>query len=130
MRQWFPLIIIIPVIEMFLLFLSGKYIGIFPTILIVIATGFIGFRLAKSQGTRLLYRIREDVSYGRMPGDVILEGFLVLIGGIFLLFPGYLTDFAGLLLMIPLLRRKILGLMRKWLMRQFKNGNFIFTYRK
>jgi len=115
---------------MFLLFLSGKYIGIFPTILIVIATGFIGFRLAKSQGTRLLYRIREDVSYGRMPGDVILEGFLVLIGGIFLLFPGYLTDFAGLLLMIPLLRRKILGLMRKWLMRQFKNGNFIFTYRK
>ena len=130
MRSWFPLIIIIPIIEMFLLFLSGKYIGILPTILIVIATGFIGFRLAKSQGTSILIKIREDLSYGRIPGEPVMEGFLVLIGGIFLLFPGYLTDLAGFLLMIPILRRKIIIGIRRWLLHQFQKGNLIFTFRR
>lgn len=130
MRRWFPLVIIIPIIEMYLLFLSGKYIGFFPTLLIVIATGFIGFRLAKSQGTSILEKIRQDLSYGRPPGDRVLEGFLVLIGGIFLLFPGYLTDLAGLILMIPLVRRRLTGVIRKWLLHEFQKGNIIFTFRR
>jgi UPF0716 protein FxsA len=129
-RPWFPLIIIIPIIEIYLLFLSGKYIGFLPTLLIVIATGMIGFRLAKSQGTSILIKIKADMSYGRMPGDSVLEGFLVLLGGIFLIFPGYLTDLAGFLLMIPFVRKRFVNILRKWIMKQFQKGNFSFTFRR
>ena len=130
MRQWLPFVIIIPIIEIFLLYLSGKYIGFLPTLLIVIATGVIGFRLAKSQGIMILVKIREDLSLGRIPGDRVLEGFLVLMGGVFLLFPGYLTDLAGFLLLIPLVRRKLTNVLRRWIMHQLKKGNFIFTFRR
>ncbi|MGV3488689.1 MAG: FxsA family protein [Tuberibacillus sp.] len=130
MRRWFPLIIIIPVIEMILLYLSGKFIGLLPTLLIVIATGFIGFRLARSQGASILMRIREDLSHGRIPGERAIEGFLILIGGIFLVFPGYLTDLAGFLLMVPQWRRKLIHAFQKWITYRFQRGHFFFMFRR
>jgi UPF0716 protein FxsA len=69
--------------------------------MLVILTGAWGAYLAKSQGYSILARIQAETAAGRVPTAELIDGLLVLIGGIVLLTPGLLTDLAGFCLMIP-----------------------------
>ncbi|WP_147532602.1 FxsA family protein [Bacillus marasmi] len=104
MRYLFLLIIIIPAAEIGFLMYSGKLIGILPTILLIILSGIVGSYLAKKEGLETIRKAQEQMSYGEMPGDAILDGICVLIGGTLLLSPGFITDFVGLFLLIPYTR--------------------------
>ena len=75
--------------------------GLPATILLVILTGAWGAYLAKSQGYSILARIQAETAAGRVPTKELIDGLLVLIGGIVLLTPGLLTDLAGFCLMLP-----------------------------
>lgn len=118
MRYLFLLIIIIPAAEIGFLMYSGKMIGILPTILLIILSGVVGAYLAKQQGLETIRKAQEEMRYGNMPGDAILDGICVLIGGTLLLSPGFITDFVGLLLLIPYTRvffkKMIARAMTKW----------------
>ncbi len=105
--------IIIPLIELVILIKVGSYIGLWPTILIVVLTGIVGASLARYQGFIIVNKIRSDVSSGRVPARELIDGLLVLIGGIVLLTPGFLTDICGFILLIPLTRNLIKGIVRK-----------------
>lgn len=105
--------IIIPLIELVILIKVGSYIGLWPTILIVVLTGVIGASLARYQGFIIINKIRSDVSSGRVPARELIDGLLVLIGGIVLLTPGFLTDIFGFILLIPFTRNQIKGFVRK-----------------
>ena len=107
----------IPLIELLLLIKIGKIIGAIPTILIVILTGILGAALTKSQGILTLNKIRNEVNIGRLPTENLLNGILILIGGIVLLTPGLLTDIFGFLLLIPQTRK----LFRKIVKNRLKN---------
>ncbi|MGI9533802.1 MAG: FxsA family protein [Thermodesulfobacteriota bacterium] len=93
--------IIIPLIELVILIKVGSYIGLWPTILIVILTGILGASLARHQGFMIINKIKSDVNSGRVPAQELIDGLLVLMGGIVLLTPGFLTDILGFLLLIP-----------------------------
>ncbi len=90
----------------------GATIGLPPTIGIVILTGALGAWAARTQGFYVLARIQEEISRERLPGVHLLDGGLVLVGGVLLITPGLLTDIIGFALMIPavreLIRRRIL----------------------
>ena len=105
--------IIIPLIELVILIKVGSYIGLWPTILIVVLTGIVGASLARYQGFIIVNKIRSDVSSGRVQARELIDGLLVLIGGIVLLTPGFLTDICGFILLIPLTRNLIKGIVRK-----------------
>lgn len=92
--------IIVPLVELAILIKASSYIGLWNTILIVILTGILGAALTKHQGFMVLNKIRATASRGRVPQELI-DGFLVLAGGIVLLTPGFLTDICGFLLLIP-----------------------------
>ena len=96
--------IIVPLVELAILLKVGSYIGLLPTLGVVILTGILGAALARQQGFMILNRIRTDIGSGRVPAHEIIDGFLILIGGIVLLTPGFLTDLFGFLLLIPLTR--------------------------
>ena len=104
--------IIIPLIELVILIKVGSYIGLWPTILIVVLTGVVGAALARYQGFLIINKIRSDVSSGRVPARELIDGLLVLIGGIVLLTPGFLTDIFGFVLLIPVTRNLIKGFVR------------------
>jgi len=87
------LFVLVPIIELCILLEIGKNIGIFFTITLVIFTGIIGAYLVKNQGCQM--------NSGMIPTDSLIEGLLVLIGGIFLITPGLMTDIIGFLLVIP-----------------------------
>jgi UPF0716 protein FxsA len=92
---------LVPLIELFLLVKLGAVIGIGATVLIVISTGVLGAWLARRQGLGVLRRLSEDLNEGRLPGDTLIDGLLILIAGALLLTPGLITDTIGFLLLVP-----------------------------
>lgn len=120
----------IPIIELAILIKLNQYIGLGYTLLIVFFTGIVGAYLAKSEGKGILNRIRFEMSQGRMPGDELLNGLCVLIGGAFLLTPGILTDFTGFMLVVPFTRSIVKGYLKKKIRQMIDEGTFIFYYRK
>ena len=107
---------IIPIIEIYLLIEIGSMFGALTAVTLVILTGFLGAFLARMQGLQTLYRIQESLREGKMPSGELLDALLIVIAGLVLLTPGFLTDLAGFLLLIPATRNSI----KYWLRRQIE----------
>ncbi|WP_246941143.1 FxsA family protein [Bacillus pinisoli] len=100
-RLLLALIIIVPALEIGLLILSGKTFGVAVTILLIISTGVLGAWLAKKQGLRAIQAVQLQISRGQVPGDAIIDGLCILVGGVVLLTPGFITDAIGFILLFP-----------------------------
>lgn len=98
------LFISVPLIEVLILIKLGSLFGFWPTIFLIIGTGILGAYLAKLYGLTIWYKIQQDLNAGLMPADKLVDGLLILIGGIVLLTPGLLTDILGFMLLIPITR--------------------------
>lgn len=107
------LFITIPIAELALLVWLGSRMGFWPTMGLVVITGIAGAALARAAGVRVFHQIRTEVQAGRMPVDHMLDGMLVLVGGVVLLTPGILTDLFGLALLLPATRSMIRRLVRR-----------------
>jgi len=108
-RFLFVLFIIIPVIEIFVLMQVGAVLGVWPTIAIVIFTAWLGAKYVRQQGISTLNSVQTKMAQGQMPSDEIVTGVLLLVAGMFLVTPGFVTDFLGLSLLIPAVRHAIVG---------------------
>ena len=120
------LFVIVPVTELYILIEVGKKIGSLTTIGIIILTGIIGAYLVKSQGFMILKKIQNDLNEGIMPGDSLIQGAIILSGGILLLTPGFVTDIIGFIFLIPVSRRVVKKYLLKWLKGKIKEGNFYY----
>lgn len=120
---------VIPLVELALLFKLNDYIGLGYTLGIVLFTGIFGAYLAKSQGRQILFRIRHEMQEGRMPGDQLMNGLCVLIGGTMLLTPGILTDTLGFILVIPATRELIKLYVKKKFRDMIDEGRVNFYFR-
>ena len=122
----------IPALELYLLFSVGAQIGAINTILIIIGTGIVGASLARSQGLELLFKIQDQLNKGQMPTGQLLQGFLVMGGGLLLLTPGFVTDILGFSMVLPGTRLILVALIKntmfKGIQKGMKNGNIhVFT---
>ena len=120
------LFIIIPVTELYILIEVGKKIGSLTTIGVIILTGIIGAYLVKGQGFMILRKIQNDLNEGIMPGDSLIQGAIILAGGILLLTPGFVTDIVGFIFLIPVSRNIVKKYLLKWLKGKIKEGNFYY----
>lgn len=120
---------VVPLVELALLIKLGNVIGLWPTIFIVIATGVLGAALARSQGTQVIGAIRAEVAQGRPPTESLINGLLVLVGGVVLLTPGLLTDLLGFSLLIPFTRdrfkKRLQGRLRKYAQKNSASATII-----
>ena len=98
---------IVPIVELALLIEVGRQIGSLPTVALVLITGIAGAALARSQGLLAFQRLRQGFGQGQSPGDALLDGVLVLAGGLLLLTPGILTDLIGFSALLPFTRKLI-----------------------
>ena len=121
---------VIPIVELALLLKINTYIGLGYTLMIVLVTGVVGAYLAKSEGKGIIRNIKYEMSQGRMPGDELVNGLCVLIGGAFLLTPGLITDFTGFILVIPFTRAIIKRFVKGRLRYMLEEGTFKFYYKK
>ncbi|XJZ26459.1 FxsA family protein [Bacillota bacterium Lsc_1132] len=111
MRYLVLLIIFVPAADIGLLLFSGKTLGVFPTLFLIILTGVLGAYLAKKQGLETIRKAQEQLRSGQIPGDAVLDGICILVGGTLLLTPGFITDILGFLLLLPVTRRLFKRLM-------------------
>jgi UPF0716 protein FxsA len=106
---------IVPLAELYILIKIGTYIGGFNTILLVVMTAVLGALLARLQGLRTLQQIQSSLSQGQIPAEELIDGVLILAGGILFLTPGVLTDLFALGLLFPSTRTPF----KRWLRRRF-----------
>ena len=114
------LFIVVPLIELTLLLFMAKATSPTFTLLLVLATGFLGALLARQQGLAAFRRVREDLRQTRLPGDSVVDAVLILIAGALLLTPGVLTDAFGLSLLFPPTRRRYKAWLLDWFRRRFR----------
>jgi len=106
-RVLFLVVLIVPFAEIYLLLQVGGIIGALPTIFLVVFTALLGAFLLKQQGLATFQRFQLSLAQGEVPAYEIIEGPIILLGGVLLLTPGFITDILGLICLIPQLRRKI-----------------------
>lgn len=126
-RLLFILFIIIPIIEISILMQVGTFLGIWPTIAIVIFTAWLGAKYVRQQGLATLNSVQTKMAQGQMPSDEIVTGLMLLVAGVFLMTPGFVTDFFGLSLLIPTVRSAIINGVKPHLVaRNATNSSFHF----
>lgn len=117
MKIFVPVFIVVPALEIGVLLLSGKTLGIGVTVGLIILTGIAGAYLAKQQGLETIRSVKRQMEYGQPPGEVLLDGLCILTGALLLLTPGFITDFAGFYLLLPPTRKTVKPLLKKRLMK-------------
>lgn len=98
------ILLIIPLMEIGVFVVVGSQIGVFATLGMVVLTAIIGSILLRVQGFGLVARVRRDIDAGRVPGRELVHGVMILLAGVLLLTPGFVTDTLGFLLFVPALR--------------------------
>lgn len=103
----FVLLIVMPLAEIAAFIQIGDLIGLWPTLLAVVATAIIGGFLLRQQGLRTLQKARAELAQNRMPMRSLFDGMCLFAAGLVLLTPGFITDTIGFLLLLPLVRKAI-----------------------
>lgn len=123
MRYILLMLILIPAADIGLLLFSGKTIGVLPTLACIILTGVIGAYLAKREGLQTIRKAQEQLRNGHIPGEAVLDGICILIGGTFLITPGFITDILGFLMLFPITRRPFKWGLKKFFRKWTNRGN-------
>jgi UPF0716 protein FxsA len=106
----FLALICVPILEIAVFIQAGAVIGLWPTIGLVVLTAVAGTWLLRQQGLATLARAQRSMEHNRLPVNELFDGLCLLIAGILLLTPGFVTDSLGLLLLVPGIRT----LLRAW----------------
>ncbi|MGB5559550.1 MAG: FxsA family protein [Paracoccaceae bacterium] len=108
----FIIFVTIPIIEIALFIQVGGWIGLWPTLGIVILTAVLGTWLMREQGLRALQDLKTSMNELRDPTEPLAHGAMILFAGALLLTPGFFTDMVGLLLLIPPVRSAVYSYLR------------------
>jgi UPF0716 protein FxsA len=95
------LFIVVPILELYVIIQVGQWIGVVPTLILLLADALLGSMLLKHQGRGAWRRFNEALAARRFPGREVADGVLIVIGGTLLLTPGFITDVFGLFLLVP-----------------------------
>ena len=115
MRYFFLFLIIFPFIEIYTLIVIGGSVGAFNTMLWIFFSGIMGLYFLRNQGLKTLLDIQSKKSVFEPTADNFLKTIFTPIGGFFLLIPGFITDVIGILILLPITRIFILGLLFSYL---------------
>ncbi len=100
----FLLLVAVPIIEIGLFIQVGGWLGLWPTLAIVILTAAIGTVLLRAQGLAALGELQRRLGAGEDPSATLAHGAMILVAGVLLLTPGFFTDAVGFLLLTPPVR--------------------------
>ena len=115
LRHGWPLVLLVvllvavPIFEIWLLIKVGQQLGLLPTVLILIVEAVIGVLLMRHEGSRAWKALNDAFTEGKVPTGELADAALILVGGVLLMLPGFLTDIIGFLFLLrwtrPLARR-------------------------
>lgn len=104
----------VPLMEIAVFIQVGGFIGLWPTLAIVVLTAIVGTWQLRVQGLATLARARAEIDRGGLPARELFNGACLLVAGVLLLTPGFVTDTLGFLLFLPPFREMLRGLLTRW----------------
>lgn len=107
------LFLVVPVVEIYLVIQVGQEIGALNTVGLLLLISVVGAWLVKREGLGVWRRLNAQLAAGQVPGNEIVDGFLILLAGALLLTPGFVTDAVGLLALFPPTRATVRGTLRR-----------------
>ncbi|WP_027414784.1 FxsA family protein [Aneurinibacillus terranovensis] len=123
------ILIAVPTLEIWSLITASKAFGWLPTLVLCIFTGVFGAWLARREGLQIFKLAEMQLSRGQLPTEAVLDGICVFAGGLLLLTPGFFTDIAGFILVIPYTRGIAKIFIRRWFRRKLHSGSISFFKR-
>src|SRR6476661_8201137 len=109
----------VPIAELYVIVQVGQAIGLWPTLALLLADALLGSFLLKHQGRGAWQRFNQALAERRFPGKEVVDGLLIVVGGTLLLTPGFLTDIAGVILLVPPTRAVVRRLLRRFTLGRF-----------
>lgn len=125
----FLLFVCLPILEIMLIIEVAGNIGGWYTFLLVVITAFVGAFFVKKEGISTLNSVQTKAANGEMPGTELVEGILLLIAGVLLVTPGFVTDIFGLLLTFPVTRKRFVARLLTHLENKQASGQNSFYFR-
>lgn len=104
--------ILLPFVDLWMLFAFGGRFGALHAVGYALLGAFAGLMLTRAEGLRVLLKLREALNGGEPPTDGVLSGILVVVGGLLIALPGPISDVLGVALFVPPLRRALAASMR------------------
>lgn len=123
-RKWLPAFVIAGLLEIWGIYMVGRWIGGFWTFGLLLASCLAGVYLIQTEGRRVWQQAKRQMEAGQPPGHTLLKGICVLAGGILLIVPGFLTDLVGLTMLLPFTRPVYRLFLYRWLERFMRSGRF------
>ncbi|HEY0487197.1 MAG TPA: FxsA family protein [Mycobacteriales bacterium] len=102
-------IIAMSLVEIWVIVAVGQQIGALPTLALLVASALLGGWLLRREGARTWRAFRRALDERRAPAAEVVDGVLVLVGGLLMMLPGFVTDVVGILLVLPPTRRIVRG---------------------
>ena len=121
--------IVLPLVDLYVLFVVAGYIGVIETVALVIVTGIVGGALAKTQGAQTVRRLQYKMSRGESPSAELADGALILVGAALLVTPGLITDGIGFALLLPFVRPYVRSLLSSYFERKVQSGDIVVETR-
>jgi UPF0716 protein FxsA len=108
----------VPVLEIYVIIQVGEAIGGWPTVALLLAESLLGAWIVRHEGRRAWRALKETFGDGGMPDRELADAALVLVGGVLLLTPGFVTDFFGFLFVLPFTRPLVRRLLARYVTRR------------
>jgi UPF0716 protein FxsA len=105
--------LVVPILEIAVIIKVGAAIGVLDTVGLLVLSSILGSWLMKREGLGVLRRIQGQLANGQVPGKELVDAFLILLGGALMLAPGFLTDIAGMALLLPPVRAGVRAILRR-----------------
>ena len=106
--------IVVPIAELYVIIQVGEWIGVWPTLLLLLLDAIVGSWLLKHEGRAAWRRFNEALAERRIPAKEVADGFLVILGGALLIAPGFITDIVGILFLLPPTRAVARRILRRF----------------
>jgi len=127
LKNFFLAFVAIVFAEIATFIVVGKWIGVFPTLLFIVLTSVLGVYLVKKRGTKSLQTIQKSIEQGQPPGVALIEAFMMFIGAVLLIVPGFLSDIIGLMMFTSFTRNLFKPVIFMWLRKKMKNSQMIIV---
>lgn len=122
MKRFVPLLLVtVAIAELVAVMAVARAVGVFPTLVLLLLVCVVGFWLVKAVGVGMLQRFLATTSRGQVPRREIIDGAILLVAGVLLVVPGFVTAAAGLVLLTPPVR----ALVRSRLTARVAAGAFV-----
>ena len=115
----------VPLVEIAVFVQVGGWIGLWPTLALVVLTAVLGAWQLRAQGLATLLRARDQIDRGALPARELFDGACLLVAGALLLTPGFVTDAVGFLLFLPPVREMLRGFLARYVQASMETRSFV-----